>query len=366
VLAGTERHPHARAVLTPALPPDGRPSHAYLFHGPAGAGKREVARAFAAELLADGAADPDNARERVHHGVHPDLTWVTPSGATEMLVGDIDEPVVASATRTPFEARRRVFVIERAETMNEQSQNKMLKTLEEPAAFAHLVLLSSRPGKLLPTISSRCQLVRFDAPPPETIAQRLADEDGLDPAAADAAARLGLGDAERARSAPALRPHAEAYARAALHGDLSERPWLALLAQARRAGDRAQAAVEERVASELELLPKRDQKRAEREGAEAAKRAQRRARMGALDQGLELAGLWLRDVACIADGVPELVHATDRLGALETDAEGRDAHRLRAGVALVDEARAAFILYPSEELLLEALASKLAREVAAP
>lgn len=363
MLAGTERHPHARAVLTPALPPDGRPSHAYLFHGPAGAGKRAVARAFAAELLADGAADPDNARERVAHGVHPDLTWVTPSGATEMLVGDIDEPVVAAAARTPFEARRRVFVIERAETMNEQSQNKMLKTLEEPAAFAHLILLSSRPGKLLPTISSRCQLVRFDAPAPEDIARQLVAQDGLDPAAADAAARLGLGDAERARSAPALRPHAEAYARAALAGDLRERPWLALLAQARQEGDRAQAVVEERVAAELELLPKRDRRRAEREGAEAAKRAQRRARMAALDQGLELAGLWLRDVACVADGAPELVHATDRLGALETDAEGRDAHRLRAGVALVDEARAAFILYPSEELLLEALASKLARVV---
>jgi DNA polymerase III subunit delta' len=363
VLAGTERHPHARAVLTPALPPDGRASHAYLFHGPAGAGKREVARAFAAELLADGAADPDNARERVAHGVHPDLTWVTPSGATEMLVGDIDEPVVAAAARTPFEARRRVFVIERAETMNEQSQNKMLKTLEEPAAFAHLILLSSRPGKLLPTIASRCQLVRFDAPAPEAIAQALVATHGLDPAAADAAARLGLGDAERAASAPALRPHAEAYARAALHGDLSDRPWLGLLAQARQAGDRAQAAVEERVAAELELLPKRDRKRAEREGGEAAKRAQRRARMGALDQGLELAGLWLRDVACVVDGVPELIHATDRLGTLQADAEGRDAHRLRAGVALVDEARAAFILYPSEELLLEALGSKLARTV---
>jgi DNA polymerase-3 subunit delta' len=363
VLAGTERHPHARAVLTPALPPDGRPSHAYLFHGPAGAGKREVARAFAAELLADGAADPDNARERVRHGVHPDLTWVTPSGATEMLVGDIDEPVVAAATRTPFEARRRVFVIERAETMNEQSQNKMLKTLEEPAAFAHLILLSSRPGKLLPTISSRCQLVRFDAPAPEEIAKRLVEGDGLDPAAADAAARLGLGDAERARGATALRPHAEAYARAALSGDLGERPWVKLLAQARKAGDAAEAAVVERVAAELELLPKRDRRRAEREGAEAAKRAQRRARMAALDQGLELAGLWLRDVACVADGAPELVHATDRLGALQSDAEGRDAHRLRAGVALVDEARAAFILYPSEELLLEALASKLARAV---
>jgi DNA polymerase-3 subunit delta' len=364
VLAGTERHPHARAVLTAALPPDGRPSHAYLFHGPAGAGKGEAARAFAAELLADGAADPENARERVRHGVHPDLTWVTPSGATEMLVGDIDEPVVAAATRTPFEAKRRVFVIERAETMNEQSQNKMLKTLEEPASFAHLILLSSRPGKLLPTISSRCQLVRFDAPEPGQLAERLVAEQGVEPAAADAAARLGLGDADRARGATALRPHAEAYARAAVSGDLTERPWLKLLAQARAEGDRARATVEERIAAELELLPKRDRKRAEREGAEAAKRAQRRARMAALDQGLELVGLWFRDVGCIVDGVPELVHATDRLGALEEDAKGRDAHRLRAAVALVDEARAAFILYPSEELLLEALASRLARDVA--
>jgi DNA polymerase-3 subunit delta' len=363
VLAGTERHPHARAVLTAALPPEGRPSHAYLFHGPAGAGKREVARAFAAELLSEGARDPDNARERVQHGVHPDLTWVTPSGATEMLVGDIDEPVVASASRTPFEARRRVFVIERAETMNEQSQNKMLKTLEEPASFAHLILLSSRPGKLLPTISSRCQLVRFDAPGPDVIAERLGRDLGLDPAAADAAARLGLGDAERAAGATALRANAEAYARAALHGDLAARPWLAMLAQAKQAGDRAQAVVEERVAAELELLPKRERRRAEREGGEAAKRAQRRARMAALDQSLELAGLWFRDVACVAGGAPDLVHATDRLGVLEQDARDRSAHRLWDAVALVDESRAAFILYPNEELLLEALASRLARAV---
>jgi DNA polymerase III subunit delta' len=363
VLAGTERHPHARAVLAAGLPPDGRPSHAYLFHGPAGAGKREVARAFAAELLADGAADPENARERVHHGVHPDLTWVTPSGATEMLVGDIDQPVVAAASHTPFEARRRVFVIERAETMHEQSQNKMLKTLEEPASFAHLILLSSRPGKLLPTITSRCQHVRFDAAPPEELAATL-EAEGVDAAAADAAARLGLGDAERARAAPALRPHAEAFARAALSGDLRDRPWVKLLAQAKREGDAAQAAVEERVAAELELLPKRERKRAEREGSDAARRAQRRARMGALDQGLELAGLWFRDVACVAEGVPELVHATDRVGALTDDAEGRAPHRLRTAVGLVDDARAAFILYPSEELLLETLASRVAREVA--
>ena len=63
-LPGIDEHPHARALLLPALPP-GAASHAYLFHGPAGAGKRAVARGFAAALLADGADDPGEAAERV-------------------------------------------------------------------------------------------------------------------------------------------------------------------------------------------------------------------------------------------------------------------------------------------------------------
>src|ERR1700722_19960613 len=150
VLPGILEHPHARAVLGPALPPAGRPSHAYLFHGPAGAGKRAIARSFAAALLADGAASPQMVRERVQRGSHPDLTWVTPSGAAEMLVSDIEEPVVAAASRTPFESRRRVFVIESAETMGDATANRLLKTLEEPAAFVHLILLTAKPGEVLP------------------------------------------------------------------------------------------------------------------------------------------------------------------------------------------------------------------------
>ena len=71
-------HPHAEAVLGAALKDS--PAHAYLLHGPAGSGKREVARAFAGELLAKGAKDPDNVKVRAEHGSHPDLTWVTPIG----------------------------------------------------------------------------------------------------------------------------------------------------------------------------------------------------------------------------------------------------------------------------------------------
>src|SRR4051794_20880530 len=283
----TERHPHARAVLTAALPPEGMPSHAYLFHGPAGAGKRAVARAFAAALLADGAPDPASVERRVEHGAHPDLTWVTPSGASEMLVGDVDEPVVAAATRTPFEARRRVFVLERAETMSDQVANKLLKTLEEPPAFAHLVLLTSRPGDLLATVASRCQHVRFDAPPVKEVAAALVAE-GVAAETAGACARLSLGDAERARAlalgdGPALRAGGEGLARAALRDDLGARPWLEVLRVARRRGEDEQERVELETADALELLPKRDQRRAEREGGEKARRANRRARTAALD-----------------------------------------------------------------------------------
>jgi DNA polymerase-3 subunit delta' len=368
MLEAADRHPHARAVLRAAVPPDGAPSHAYLFHGPAGAGKREVARAFAAELLAEGAPDPANARRRVIEGVHPDLTWVRPSGAAEMLVSDIEEPVVAAVNRTPFEARRRVFVIERADTMNDQSANKMLKTLEEPPPFAHLVLLTDKPGNMLPTIASRCQHVRFEAATPAELSQRLQTRNGVPPLTADACARLALGDAERALTlalagGPALRDAAERYARAALHSRLVERPWIVLLDQARDRGDAAAAGVAEAIAADAEMLPDREAKRLKREGETAGKRGHRRAHAATIDHGLQLAGLWLRDVAAVKDGVPELVHHVDRAEQVAADAEASAASsgRLRDAVGLVEEARTMLILNPSEELALEALASKLER-----
>jgi DNA polymerase-3 subunit delta' len=362
-----DRHPHAGAVLRAAVPPDGAPSHAYLFHGPAGAGKREAARAFAAELLAEGAADPGDARRRVLEGVHPDLTWVRPSGAAEMLVGDIDEPVVAAANRTPFEARRRVFVIEGADILIEQAANKMLKTLEEPPAFAHLLLLANKPSNVLATIASRCLHVRFEAATPTELAERLQSKHGVLAHTADACARLALGDADRAlrlalAEGPALRGAAEGYARAALKGELHGRPWGALLDQARVRAEAAGAQVTGRVEAEAELLPTKDARRLKREGETAAKRAQRRARAETLDHGLQLAGLWLRDVACVADGVPELVHHSDRAEEVAADARDvRSSGAAREAVGLVEEARTTLILNPSEELVLEALASRIER-----
>src|ERR671916_1371169 len=107
MLHGTEPHPHARAVLGAALAPGATPSHAYLFSGPAGSGKRTVARAFASALLTDGAADPRGAAVRVEHGAHPDLTWVAPGSAAGILVGDVDEAGGAGGAPAPFGAHRR-------------------------------------------------------------------------------------------------------------------------------------------------------------------------------------------------------------------------------------------------------------------
>ena len=359
--AGIAAHPHARAILTPALAPGGVPSHAYLFHGPAGTGKRAVARAFAAALLLDGARSAGTVAERVARDSHPDLTWVTPSGAAEVLVADIEEPVVAAAARTPFESRRRVFVIESVETMNDQAANRMLKTLEEPPAFTHLLLLADRREDVLATISSRCQAVRFDPLPSATMATRLQDVGGE---RARACARLALGDAGLAvrlasEEGDALRTRAEKFARSALSGQTGERPWLGLLDGAKAAGVAAGEHSQELMERDLQMVPSKERKRYEREGADARRRGERRVRTHTLDLALRIAELWLRDMLCVGQGAPELVYAVDRLAELQQDAEGCEPVALERGIGLVADTRLSLSLNVSEELALEALAYRL-------
>jgi len=353
-------HPHARAVLGAALRDE--PAHAYLLHGPAGSGKRSAARAFAGELLARGAKDPQNVKTRVDHGTHPDLTWVAPSGAHEMLRRDVDGAVVAAAAHTPFEAGYRIFVLERADTLIEQAANALLKTLEEPPSYVVLLLLTDKPSQVLPTIASRCQLVRFDAPSTDQLAHRLQSH-GVPPEAADAAARLSLGDGEKALAlaladGPKLRQAAEALARAPLHGQAGTRPWRAVLERAGARGAAAKDEVETALREELEYLPKKEHKRRETEFTERARRAERRARTQALDHALQLTGLWYRDLGCVAAGAPELAFHCDRADELAQDA-GRAPAALQHAQQLVDDTRAALLLNVSEELACEALAYRL-------
>jgi DNA polymerase III subunit delta' len=365
-----EPHPHARLVLGAALAD--KPSHAYLFHGPAGTGKAAAARAFAAELLAAGESDKDAARLRAMHGAHPDLTWVEPSGVHVMRIEDIEEPVVAAATHTPFESSRRVFVLERVDTMNDEVANRLLKTLEEPAHFVHLILLTDQLGQVLDTVVSRCQLVRFDPLPRERIVERL-ESQGIGPQQADAAARLALGDGRRAEflasdEGKALRADVEVMVRAALaDADGTAEPWRALLERAEEARQRAEDEIADRKAKRLELEPKDRERRAlEKEFDETAKRAGRRARTQVLELGLELATLTFRDLVCVAEGARDAVLATDRIDSLAPAAQARDPRRLRQAAELCEDTRQSLQLNVQEDLALTSLSLRLRRLVGSP
>ena len=371
MLTALERHPNALAVLGPALEPDGRPSHAYLFHGPGGSGKRAIAREFAATLLRDGAPDPASAQARALAGVHPDLTWVAPSGAHEVLVADIDEPVVAAATRTPFESARRVFVIESAEQLGDEAANRLLKTLEEPPAFVHLILISDRLADVLATVRSRCQLVRFEAPSVQELAAELA-AGGVDSSLADAYARLSLGDASRARALAEpeggeLRARTQELVRGAISGR-EESACEALLNAVRARGERVRTELEAGGASELELLPNRERKRAETELQERLRRVRRRVDTGELELTLDLAEAWLLDLVAVALGADDLVRNSDRIDELRADVDvgrGGDVVALSQAVELIEDTRTRFQLNVSEDLALEALSFRLADLLAA-
>ena len=326
---------------------------------------RDAARAFAAELLASGAPDPESARRRAlsEPSPHPDLVWLTPPGA-QHLVEEVREQVIKGIAYRPFEGERRVFVIEAAEAMADESQNALLRTLEEPPAFAHLLLISSEPEGLKPTVTSRCQTIHFSALTPEAIEELL----GLTPEGSDppnaltvrATARLANGDADRARfllSDPGaeLRAAIQGWAGAIRGGELADAPWRRLLELAEAGGADAAAEVERVVKERGEAAGGAVAKRAARDATAAGKRAGRRRRTEVLDLGLALLGSWFRDLSAVAEGAAEIVFNADRAAELEAAAASIDPRRARRAAELALEARRRLRVNVSEELALESL-----------
>jgi DNA polymerase-3 subunit delta' len=358
-----EHQQRARAALTAALASG--PSHAYLFTGPRGTGKRAAARAFAAEILAAASPDAEDARRRalLDPSPHPDLVWLAPTGS-QHLVESVREQVIRAAAYRPYESARRVFVIERAEELREESQNALLKTLEEPPEFAHLVLISSEPEALLETITSRCTVIEFAPLPALALEAELAAE-GCAPEEAAAAARLAAGDAARARfllsaAGRELRAQAEAAAGAALAGEVSAAPWRSLLDGAEAAGEQAEQAARAALTEDAEVRGRK----AGREVNEEARRVGRRRRTEVLDLGLELCAAWFRDLAAVANGAPDVVFNRDRADQLAQAGADLDPLAARRAVELVADTRRRLELNVSEELALEALFFRLERQLA--
>jgi DNA polymerase-3 subunit delta' len=199
---------HAVAMLLRAVA-SGRLAHACLFDGPESVGKRSTAIGLAHALCCTEAPGKGcgtcDACRRIENGTHPDVLTFAPE-TTQYLVEQAREIVALAATR-PHEAPARVIILDSADTLNPSSANCLLKTLEEPHAGNHLVLVTSAPDRLLPTIRSRTQRIRFLALRPAAL-KEIAMRKGATPGQAETAAAVSSGQA--ARLLQALEAEAEA------------------------------------------------------------------------------------------------------------------------------------------------------------
>lgn len=220
----------------------GRVAHAYLFHGPDGVGKRAAALAFAQAVLCERGDDEACGRclacTKVSRMLHPDVhvlfpypTDVDENEVAERLrrlgenpyaaIDFIRRPSLSDPTKTsnkqafypvariheeirrvvsfkPVEGRYKVTIMTDADHLRTEAANAFLKLLEEPTPQTLFVLTTSRPDRLLPTILSRCQRIRFDPLPAEAIEQALIAREGTEPGAAATLARMADGSYTRA------------------------------------------------------------------------------------------------------------------------------------------------------------------------
>lgn len=149
--------------LKPALE-RGRISHAYLFHGPKGVGKRTTARVFAQALSCEGGPEQGGCGRcrtclNIESGAYPDLHLISSEGSLKL---EHTQQVIRQAFIPPLEGRRKVFIVLEVERLTAEAGNNLLKVLEEPPGDSVFVLTTTSLPGVLPTIRSRCLPVGFN------------------------------------------------------------------------------------------------------------------------------------------------------------------------------------------------------------
>lgn len=302
------------------------PVHSYLFVGPPGSGRRSAARAFAAELFAASAADPEDAERQARlalEGKHADLVEVEPEGERLRMEDEIPR-VITEASRSPVEAAHKVIVLGEYHRMDTQV-GALLKTIEEPPPRTIFVIVADEVPPELVTTASRALRVDFGPVPTAAIVERLETE-GVDRAHAVDAAEAAGGDLARARL---LATDPDLVERRAAWRSVPDRlngtgaAVVATVADLRRRIDAAQSPLDQRQAKEAAEL----EAEVERYGLRKSvlkdqerhhRRAARRFRAQELRFGLAvLAGRYRDELATSPDPAP-LVEA---LGAIHQTAD---------------------------------------------
>ncbi len=194
----------AVSILRAAIAGD-RLASAYLFEGPTGVGKQRAAMALARAVVgAD--AEPGKRTEverRVDALAHPDVRVFAPrdTGSRNLQVETVREHILPFTQFAPFEAKHAFIIFPDADVSfpeaHPEAANALLKTLEEPRPGVHFVLLAERPDRLLATIRSRCQRLRF-APLPDATLDQILEGAGVEADLRIAAVALAEGRADRA------------------------------------------------------------------------------------------------------------------------------------------------------------------------
>ncbi len=347
VFEGLPPQPEAERLLAAALT---APGHAYLLSGPPGTGKRRYAERFAAALLGSRLG-------RIETRAHPDLFVLEAEGASILM--EHARELRRDLHMRPFEADRRVYLILDSHLLRTDSANALLKSIEEPPAYAVFLLVSDHAERMLPTIRSRVTPIPF---------RRLSTAQLIDHVGDPVAARAAMGDAGRAErlasdsEAAGRRREYLRLARASLVDggfDPAEAARIITAAAAARS-EQAQRQVEDEGAAQLEgVEDKRQRKALEKRIDERAKRTARRAQLEEVREAVDVVALWYRDLMAAGLGGEGAVINSDAAGELAEDAkQGSPADAARA-VAIVSEARRSLELNVQPALAVEAMFHRL-------